>query len=535
MASRKMFWRENLESVLEADAFDQWDWFRAVERVPQLHALNKRTAKEFTGQPGQDTFLSLYQDEPDLSQNPPAGTEPLSSLMKRAMVTPEWAALHEDTKGDILTAAFGAKALVDEVFRNLPDEVKEAAQEHKEAVKEQQRMEKEAEDLQATAEWMKENLGGSEDGEANDGDAGDGDASDGDAELEETLAEMEAAAEELTANAAAMDDQIENILDNFEDTADQFDARIRSAFNDAADQAGDEASDQAAYIRAFTEAAGGDPQNVSPDLAHKAMEAMAHNPYLKELAAQLGWAQRVVNAERRLSPYGGTELVGMTFGPLDLSRAAGQELVALAADEDNPLFWDVCKRVLDSAILLREYEGEEDHQGKGTMVLVRDESGSMAGVPHALAVAVEWALLDAARKDGRRFFSIPFSGTGQFQVWEAPEAGNPDPEGLLAHLAHFYNGGTEPYGPVERALELIEDNDLKADVLILTDGSFRNASFAFLSKLAAVKERVPLNIEAVVIGYYGTGGAEEWADRVHHVSDLVSDKEALREAFQGVM
>ena len=81
---------------------------------------------------------------------------------------------------------------------------------------------------------------------------------------------------------------------------------------------------------------------------------------------------------------------------------------------------------------------------------------------------------------------------------------------------------------------MIEDNDLKADVLILTDGSFRSADRAFLDKLAGIKERVPLNIEAVVIGYH-SGGAEQWADRVHRVSDLVSDKEALRKAFQGVM
>ena len=62
---------------------------------------------------------------------------------------------------------------------------------------------------------------------------------------------------------------------------------------------------------------------------------------------------------------------------------------------------------------------------------------------------------------------------GQFHVWQAPRPGQPDPRGLLEHLAHFYNGGTEPYGPLVAALETVQavsDELQRADILVITDG-----------------------------------------------------------------
>jgi uncharacterized protein with von Willebrand factor type A (vWA) domain len=263
------------------------------------------------------------------------------------------------------------------------------------------------------------------------------------------------------------------------------------------------------------------------------MQALENNHYLKDLAEQLGWAQRVINAERRMSPFGGTELTGVTLGPLDVGRAVGQELVSLAADDDSALYWDICRRIADSAVLLREYKGEDKEQGRGAMILVRDESGSMSGTHHSLAIGIEWALLQAARKDNRAFVSIPFSGRDQFAVWRAPEAGKPDPDGLLKHLSHFYGGGTEPYGPLKRAIEIIQEDGLPADVLLISDAAFAAATPEFEVLAATAREQTPFRIEAVVIGGYP--GTADWADRLHSVRNLVQDRDKLKEAFAGVV
>jgi uncharacterized protein with von Willebrand factor type A (vWA) domain len=149
---------------------------------------------------------------------------------------------------------------------------------------------------------------------------------------------------------------------------------------------------------------------------------------------------------------------------------AGFEYAALLSGDDI-LHLDWLRRAVDGGIRHRRYAGQEK-QGRGPLVLVRDESGSMEGDPHATAVALEWALLEICRRDNRAFFSIPFSSSGQFHVWQAPRPGMPDPQGSLDHLAHFYNGGTEPYQPLLKAMELIAGGNLRADDLIITDGAF---------------------------------------------------------------
>ena len=79
---------------------------------------------------------------------------------------------------------------------------------------------------------------------------------------------------------------------------------------------------------------------------------------------------------------------------------------------DETLDADWLCRAVDSGILHRQYGGREQ-KGRGPLIVVRDESGSMGGAPHALAVALEWALLEIAIRDKRLFYSIPFSGCDQ--------------------------------------------------------------------------------------------------------------------------
>lgn len=201
--------------------------------------------------------------------------------------------------------------------------------------------------------------------------------------------------------------------------------------------------------------------------------------------------------------------------------------MGLASFGDGTLHTDWLKRALDDGIRHHKFGGKEQ-RGRGPLVLV-DESGSMEGPPHALAVALEWALLEIARRDRREFYAVPFSGTGQFHIWQAPQFGRPDPTGPLAHLAHFYGGGTEPYAPLAKALELIEKGDLRADILILTDADFAPPSDESMQRVAQAKLRRPLRIVSVIIGD-DTTQAETFADKVIHVDDLLCDRDQLRSA-----
>jgi uncharacterized protein with von Willebrand factor type A (vWA) domain len=181
----------------------------------------------------------------------------------------------------------------------------------------------------------------------------------------------------------------------------------------------------------------------------------------------------------------------------------------------------------------RHFDGESQ-AGKGPMFLVRDESGSMMGDRHSLAVAVEWALIEAARKEKREFYSVPFSGRGDYHLWQAPQKGQPDPKGLLDHLSHFYGGGTDPYPPIESALGKIEKQDLKADILLITDEYFDSPSPKFMKKVNDIKSRIGIKIVVVQIGR-DNGNSLPFADKTVNITKFLSDKEKLREAVAQVL
>jgi uncharacterized protein with von Willebrand factor type A (vWA) domain len=262
------------------------------------------------------------------------------------------------------------------------------------------------------------------------------------------------------------------------------------------------------------------------------MQALQRNPNLKDLAEMLGWAKRTVRGEWRQSPRGKTAFVGYKVGALNPETMAPVEWAALLGG-DPTLEQDWIRRAVDGGIRHRHFEGTE-RQGRGPLVVVRDESGSMSGPQHALAVALEWALLEIAQRDRRDFYSIPFSGRGQYHVWKAPRPGSPDPQGLLDHLAHFYGGGTDPYPPMVEAMRLIAVDDLRADVLVITDAAFPKAPPEFLEGLAKVRAARPLRIETVVVGANG-GAADEWSDRVTGVGNLVRDRDQVKTAISGVV
>ena len=153
-----------------------------------------------------------------------------------------------------------------------------------------------------------------------------------------------------------------------------------------------------------------------------------------------------------------------------------------------------------------------------------------------MAVALEWALLEIARRDNRPFYSIPFSGRGQFDVWYA---GEDDAQSLAEHLAHFYNGGTELYEPLTQACEvvrMVNDDLQRADILVITDGLFGEPSEGFLEILTGLRQTDPVKIALVSVGAENPA-AQAFADPIIHVDDLLKNARSctarLRRSCEG--
>lgn len=519
-------WRDRIESVIDADRFDLDDWHTAQAALLQLRAQDEAAGADFCGHPVQDSFLTLFKSAPRLAAPPAAQLMPLADLMARGMATPAWQQLRESALGDHVAAGIGAAAFVEETLAALPDEVKEAArqQAQQQAQADQQRTA--ADQTAADAQTLVDLLA---DLQAQYGDAV---APEATAEIQQQIAELKQQAAGARAQAQQIEAQAAQARAACQAGIEAQSAQIAAAMNHAAAAAQEQAQAAKDFVRGFSEAAGGDGGVVSPETARAAMEALRVNPNLKDLADLLGWARQMVRGEWRKSPRARTELVGYKTRPLQPAHLAGFEWAALlSGDATLELDWE--RRAIDGGLRHRQYGGQEKRNA-GAMIIVRDESGSMAGSPHALAVALEWALLEIARRDKRPFYSIPFSGKDQFEVWTDFDA---TPTDLADHLSHFYSGGTELYGPLEEAIEIVNSStgpEQRADILVITDGVFGEPTAVFQAMLAASRASGPLKIALVSVGL-DNPHAHTFADPIIPVTDLLQDREQLRAAVAAIV
>lgn len=513
---------KQVESIFQADRFDLQDYMQATAAYPRLAAVNDSASRDFCGQPAQDAFFDLYKAAPRLADPCPQALTPLRSLIERGRETPEYEKLRQGSIGDYISAAVGAEVFVEQVMRALPEELKEAAEMQSRRIAEADEARRQAEAAQEMADLLNELA--QKAAEKNDPAKA--------AELQAQANEAQEQASQNQKEANQWQAKADQAGKEAEQALADYAPQIQAALNNAAARANEQAQESKTLVQGFSLAAGGDPAYVDPDSVRGIMELMRRQPNLQRLAELLGWARQMVRAEWRKSPRGHAQMTGYHKQPLQPSKMASFELARMVSPVE-PIRQDWQRRAADNAVQHRQFEGESQ-EGRGPLVLVRDESGSMQGGSHSLAVALEWALLEIARRDNRDFVSIPFSGSGQYQVWRAPKPGKPDLPGLLAHLGHFYGGGTEPYQPLKAALSEIEQNKLKADVLLLTDADFAQPPGDFLSRLAAARQERPVKVATVVIGSMNWQ-VEKFCDKVVFVNDLLVDKEKLRSAVGEVV
>ncbi|CAG0937178.1 Protein ViaA [Thermoflexales bacterium] len=509
-------WRQAIQSALDADRFDLEDWETARQAIPMLTSHDQQAAEEFCGHPVQDSFMSLFKSAPRLADPLEHGLEPLADLLHRGMATPEWQRLRETTIGDQIAAGVGSQAFVEEILAALPEEVKEQARAQARAQRETDQLQADANALSGLLDALHERYAGAELPD----------------ETVQQAADLQSQIGDLSSAAAQAQAQADQARVACESSVQQQTAQIAAALNKAASTARAQAEEASTFASGFSLAAGGDAVHVSPETARLAMQTLRQNPNLKDLADLLGWARQLVRAAWRNSPRARTELVGYKTRSLQPEHMAGSEWAALLSG-DETLEADWQRRALDSAIRHRQYGGKEE-EGRGPLIIVRDESGSMAGAPHALAVALEWALLEIARRDNRPFYSISFSGSGQYAVWHAGEA---DAQSLAEHLAHFYNGGTELYGPLTEACKVVRtvnSDQQRADILVITDGLFGAPSEMFLNILDRLRETESVKIALVSVGAENPD-AQVFADPIIHVNDLLKERDKLRGAIAAIV
>jgi uncharacterized protein with von Willebrand factor type A (vWA) domain len=500
---------------------DHATWFETQD----LEVLRK--AEEITRAYCEDipreAWLGLYASANPLKPAPPQGMGIAHNLFQRAGDLPEWNRLRETVSMDPVAAAFGAACFASDLIDKLPPEVKDAMQAAQQARNQVQDLSDQLDVAQA--------LSGAAGGASQGPEQGGGrHPSISQGQLQAMLREIQSRLAEAQAQAAAQEHAALQTLDAAQARTELSLAR---AMSDSADNLVH--LQQAADEFGVGWGLGGSRGVTREQLA--GLEELAafirRSPQVKMILDSLGWAKRLVTQERRKSKRGQQRFTHFKVQDLDLNSLAPDELVCMIAfPPDSAAYLDFLCRALDGDLLHAQFEGEED-AGRGPIVFLRDESGSMRGWRRATACALQLALMAEARREGRRFVSIPFSDVGEYNIYDPGP--RPDPKGLLDHLETTYGNGTEPYAPLQAAIELIRtDSSLKAgDILCLTDGAFDQPSEDFLRHLADARRDPGLKVVAVVIN--GRAGQADFADKVVMVSDLVRDRDRLAEALAPIL
>jgi len=480
----------NLRSVFQTGVFDAEDWREVSEKeIPKLQDLNREAAQIYGGNPVQDLFLSLYKRSPQLLDRVDPDLSPLKRFFEILVEVPGFRSLRETVGQDKILAGIAASNY-GEVFENIPEELKEAM---KDARQKGESLQTKRRQYESLSELL-------------------GEVTDKPEKMQQIQQEIENLSEEISATEKAFVEAMENLNHTLDNP--KIKGMVKLAGVNAANDAKEEVKSTVSLARGFDLAAGGNPQRVDPESIRAVKELVTKFPEFARIKDYLGRLKPIVNAQESKSPHGRSYMTGFFRRSLDFTSLASSELVRWASGSPV-LQTDFLIRLAQGELLHKKFEQEP--QGRGPIIVCRDESGSMEGPKHALAVAIEWALAEACRRESRGFTSICFSGPGQMREWTMPD--HYDPEPLLHHLSVFYGEGTEPEQAIRRALEIAtEKQDQGPDILILTDGYHNPLSSDLLNRIRNTKTHLGLRIYVVVVGEGNIDTARDYADGIYRAS-----------------
>ena len=242
------------------------------------------------------------------------------------------------------------------------------------------------------------------------------------------------------------------------------------------------------------------------------------NPQITDLIRKLGRAY-ISEEKKRQSrvPQPSRSEVHGTHRSADLQRLLPSELVNLEDETLEALFY---ARLLEQNLLSYELSGtqlvpgeetEVSRRHTGPVVACLDTSGSMQGEPLHKAKAMLLATANILQKEQRSLHVILFGERGEIREYALQDAsGSP---GLLRFLQQGFGGGTDFETPLQRALEIISEQDAyhKADILMVSDGDC-SLSEAFVAKFLARKAQLECSVYSVLCA--GQRVSDSFSDEV---------------------
>lgn len=274
-----------------------------------------------------------------------------------------------------------------------------------------------------------------------------------------------------------------------------------------------------------------------------------HAGKLKRLASMIGQFKAYGRGERRKrAKHAKSEVYDYELSN-DLTRLVPEELNNLAVPELEDIFW---VRWQQHALLTKKERGPQ-RVGKGPIIVVCDESGSMAAIigdkrekdprtgedisptREMWSKAVTFALSEQAKMEKRDFTYIGFSGGSSIYQRDF-KGGNVTLDGIAELVEHFYNGGTNYVPALNRARGIIRDSIKadreQADIVFITDGNSA-VDDDWLTDWQQFCKNNDVHTYGIKVGAdFNTGGTlERIATKTLTITALNANPEGVQELF----
>lgn len=267
----------------------------------------------------------------------------------------------------------------------------------------------------------------------------------------------------------------------------------------------------------------GQPGSNDPRAIAELFKRVRGDPSLRRICELAGRFRRVAQSKQRMKvTHGLDDVVGVELGG-DIGRLLPSELTKLAVPE---LELDTLRRIVERQALCREHHAVEP-VGKGPIIVVCDESGSMEGVKAHTAKALALALAWVARSQKRWCGLVAYSGASGERLLTLPAA-RWDESALCEWLSAFIGGGSDLDLPIQEMPRMYRELGAPTgitDLIFITDAQAR-----IPTRLRDEFNRWKQSAQARVISLVLSGAAGDLAtisDEVHLVRTLDPDGDAV--------
>jgi uncharacterized protein with von Willebrand factor type A (vWA) domain len=260
----------------------------------------------------------------------------------------------------------------------------------------------------------------------------------------------------------------------------------------------------------------GQPGSNDPKAIAELFKRVRNDPSLRRISELAGRFRRVAQSKQRQKvTHGLDDVVGVELGG-DIGRLLPSELAKLAVPE---LELDTLRKIVEREALCREHRPVEP-VGKGPILVVLDESGSMEGAKAHTAKALALALAWVARQQRRWTGLITYSGKSGERLLALP-SDRWNEAALCDWLSAFIGQGSDLDVPIEELPRMYKEIGApqgETDLVMVTDARCRIPTdlaqrFLHWRKCARVRA------VALVIGS-PPGDLEGVCDEVHRVPTL---------------